>query len=659
MYRTHAVLILLATALLVAAMAPGAAAQTTQAGDAPFVSFMPTPQSVFLQKSDQFPGFGNALVFVDLDDAGVAALKAATGRDDFIVLGDEGDQVILRDDAQGGDQVAGDLEYTGVVTVDEADLAARGDQDAANAAMGSTIPVFDGRVMTGMEAAQPFDSDGFAAGNKVQLVEPVELLSTQMPTTKALKVHLGGKIVSLPSASHGNVFQDKVLMITDPGVVQDPGRTFDPCTGGNPNGVWTFKHLVTEMANQPVSGIDPAVFAEQWLDHWLSNQTINTFTVPARPNMSSILSSWPRKSDGTLDLDRSPLRLLAIVSRLDLATVRGGGSGYVTRTGDFLDGGEARFIFGFLDGCTPLPFSVIFEFRVPKCTCTAVRGWARQWISLNNYTLGSSTYNAHLERITEQFVRAGAAPTRPNGSAIGQVRTDETFLSSPWELREFQLDQRFFSFLHEKTSADTPDNSFNGTPAFADWVRGGIIPGLPNNVPKVPLIFAPHGNFLGAHPQEPTAGFFWDEPGLAVCTNALEREGRFTASINSCNGCHSGETGTQFVQVDPSTPLGMPAFLSGFLTGITINDPALAARGCGPFMRHFDDLDRRELDIRRKARMSCFRAHAINVSLVRASLSSSGKLPPSLFGTETPDPPEDQVPITFDPLIENFVTQVH
>jgi len=674
MNRLRSLLVLLTAVVLAAAVAPGAtaqrppafvalagatAAQSAPSAEDPFVSFLPRPEKVFLQKSDLFPGFGNALVFVQLNAEEAADLTAQTGRDDFIVLGEEGDQIILRDDGQGGDPVPGDLEFTGVVTVDDADLADRGAQDQANADATTTVPVFDGRVMTGEEAPQPFDSDGFAAGRKVQLVEPVESVAAAQMAMKIPLIGSDGDPVPLPAASHGSAFQDKVLMITDIGVVQDPSRTFDPCTGGNPNGVWTFKHIITEMANQSASGIDPAVFAEQWLKHWLSNQTINTFNVPARPNMNFILSNWPRKSDGTLDLDQSPLRLLAIVSRLDLANTRGGGSGYGTRTGDFLDGGEARFIFGFLDGCTPLPFSVIFEFRVPKCTCLDVKSWAKQWISLNSYTLGSATYNAHLERITEQFVRAGSAPTRPNGSAIGQVRTDEIFLSAPWELREFQLDQRFFSFLHEKTTADTPDDSFNGTAAFADWVRNKVIPGLPNNVPKVQLIFSPHGNFLGAHPQEPTAAFFWDEASLDVCGNPLERTGRFTASINSCNGCHSGETSTPFVQVDPSTPLGTPAFLSGFLTGINVSDPAMVARGCPAVVRHFDDLDRRELDIKRKARMSCFRAHPVRISLVRSSLSASGTLPPDLFGPTPPEPPENQVPVTFDPLIGNFIIQVH
>lgn len=671
MDETRSKRLLIAALVLLAAMAPAATAQRSAhllaypgtaaqapAADAPFPAFLPLPQSVFLQQSNLFPGFGNALVFVQLTPEQAGELATQTGRQDFIVLGAEGAETILRDDGQGGDPAAGDLEFTGVITVDVSELAARGDDDAANATTSPTVPDFEGRLLTGMKSVRPFNSNGFLAGEKVELTEPVEFLSNDASAASGLLVGSHGKLSNLPGASHGSPFQDKVLMITDLGVVQDLSRTFDPCTGGNPNGVWTFKHLITEMANQSASGIDPAVFAEQWLQHWLSPQTINSFTVPARPNMSMILGAWPRKFDGTLDLDQSPLRLLAIVSRLDLATVRGGGTGYSTATGDFLDAGEARFVFGVLDGCSPAPFSVIFEYRVPKCTCLGVKNWAKQWIGLNAFTLGSATYNAHLERLTEQFVRAGANPTRPNGSAIGQVRTNEIRLAFPWELREFQLDQFPFSFLHEKTTLDSMDDSFNHNAGFADWVRNAVIPGLPNNVPKVPLFFAPHGNFQGAHPQPPTPSFFWDEASLNVCGDPNERDGRFTASFNTCNGCHSGETGTGFVQVDPSTPFGMPAFLSGFLTGISVNDPAIQARMCGMFIRMFDDLDRRELDIKRKARMACFRAHPIAIATVRTGLAG-GKLPPNLFGNLPPEPPENQLPVTFDPLVTNIITQVH
>src|ERR1043165_3234144 len=97
--------------------------------------------------------------------------------------------------------------------------------------------------------------------------------------------------------------------------------------------------------------------------------------------------------------------------------------------------GEGRFVFGVMDttACTPLPFTVILEYGVPRHTCSEIKAWAQQWLNLDVLTLGSSAYNAALETITEQVAHANAEPTKPNGSAINQVRTDEIALSFPWE----------------------------------------------------------------------------------------------------------------------------------------------------------------------------------------------------------------------------------
>ena len=57
----------------------------------------------------------------------------------------------------------------------------------------------------------------------------------------------------------------KTLLITDLSVVNDPVRTFDPCTGkGTPMGAWSFGKLMSDIANQPVSGISPSDFARRW-----------------------------------------------------------------------------------------------------------------------------------------------------------------------------------------------------------------------------------------------------------------------------------------------------------------------------------------------------------------------------------------------------------
>lgn len=99
---------------------------------------------------------------------------------------------------------------------------------------------------------------------------------------------------------------EATLMIIDTDVVEDLGRTFDPCTGGNPMGKWTFNHLMTEMADQFHTGVDPEDLTRNLMETWLSPQTVNGSTIPARPNMQPSstngrwtvaepgISTWPR-----------------------------------------------------------------------------------------------------------------------------------------------------------------------------------------------------------------------------------------------------------------------------------------------------------------------------------------------------------------------------
>ncbi len=74
-------------------------------------------------------------------------------------------------------------------------------------------------------------------------------------------IRLGKPIPLQPIGVPSAINKQKFLLISDPAVVKDPSRTFDVCTGaGNPNGVWTFKHLVTEMANEAKIGVTPEEF---------------------------------------------------------------------------------------------------------------------------------------------------------------------------------------------------------------------------------------------------------------------------------------------------------------------------------------------------------------------------------------------------------------
>ncbi len=638
---------------------------------------LPPPAQVFIQRTSQFPNLGNVLVSVQLTADEIAA-KSADGTQDFVTIGSPDALVILRDDGIGGDSVAGDGIYTGIAMLDDATLMARyaADQSALAAHSGATVPVFAGRVSIGTTTPVSFDWNSYNAGQRVAFnpavvflgAESTSNLQQQQPPAADQPPLLSPRgLVSSSQAAFvagTDAFQEHVLMIRDLSVVNDPARTWSPCNGGNPNGVWTFNHLMTNNANMAASGIDPAAYTRNWINTWGAPPTINGHVVSNR-NPALILNNWPKKADGvTLDLTKSPFRLLAIVPRVDLRRTTGGGGALTVNTsGNFIDGGEARFVFGLETGaCAVQPFAVIFEYRVPKCGCPQVKAWAQQWVALAAMPFGAA-YNMALQNITEQYARPNANPARPNGSALGQQRTDEIALAPPlWELREFQLTQFPFSMLNETTTADTPLDAFNGAVLFQNWVQGSVEPaihppGFQQPIPPVPLFSGVPGvSFLGSNPQEPPAPpVTWSAPGLNLAILA-ENWARERASLASCSGCHTGETGTPFTHVDPRTGVALRAALSGFLTGITVPDPV--APGHAP-ARDFDDLARRELDIQQVAGMSCSSMPTVSVSVVQAAIVSTGHLPSDLFAISGTVPESRMTMVGVDDMRRNLVTEVH
>jgi hypothetical protein len=659
---------------------------------------LPPPVQVFLEKTSAFPSFGNVLVSVQLAPEDLAR-KVQDGTRDFVTIGFQDKQVILRDDGRGGDAVSGDGLFTGVGTADDADLQARASADqAALANRGNKQSLaFMGRLSTANESPAAFDLAGYQAGRRVVFDTAVNFLEPETATPLTGGITKGsrqarsdsGGLQNITGAAVApvvlgtNLFQERVLIIRDLGVVNDVARTWNPCTGaGNPNGAWTFNHLMTQMANQPASGIDPAIFVENWLANWQANQTINGNLVPNRNAAITnlILNPWPKRPDGHIDLTKSPFRLLAILPRADLRRTTGGGGSYsVSVNGNFLDAGEARFVFGLVrkvgTSCINERHAVIFEYRVPKCECKNVKSWAQRWVDLFGLVPGTAVYNSRLQLLTDEFVKANANPGRPNGSAIGQIRTNEITLGAPWELREFQLTQFPFSFLTETTAADTPIDGFNTTATFDSWVSTAVAPSLTaammfeNPIPPVPLFFGgPPVNYMGSNPRIPNTGFHWRVTGAlsgalpAAGGNNVTNWGRHRASLASCNGCHGREsrlaaTLTPFVHVDPSTPAAIPARVSEFMTGIN-NLPDPQAAGGVP-TRNFDDLARREQDINKLAKITCIGFHPINIAATQASLQASGRLPDNLFDGVPVMPVSARIPVGVDDMKRNLIVEVH
>lgn len=353
----------------------------------------------------------------------------------------------------------------------------------------------------------------------------------------------GFTTVEFVVASTGcRVSRPRELMITNLSVVDDLSRTRN-------GGVWSFQHLMESMAPTPAEA--PAM-VEAMLSTFTVPQTINGFTVEARPGMQDfVLANWPRTASGQLDLARAPLTLQAIVNRFDLRNPAQG------------DAGEGRFVFGF-DGPFgfPLQATLILEYKLPASSPAEVNDWAQSWHALGALPFPSEEYNAALQAITERFAGRNARLGAPNGSAISTVRTNEIDLgfNGRWELREFRLSPTT-GLLVPSTLDRTPDASFNGSDLLSSFVNdneAAIITeshSVPTTLAGAP--FAAGAVFNDFIP--------WNAASIA------SSEARFRFSTNTCNGCHSPETGTFFLQVSPRFP-GSEAFLSSFLTGTTVFD---------------------------------------------------------------------------------------
>ncbi|HMI88822.1 MAG TPA: LamG domain-containing protein [Polyangiaceae bacterium] len=361
------------------------------------------------------------------------------------------------------------------------------------------------------------------------------------------------------------------LMITNPSVVDDPVRTaFDPTVPtSNPEsrGVWTFARLMRDMAPTAEQAPD---MTERMFRTWLTDQTVNGFTVLARPSMQQqVLDNWPRTPDGKLNLERAPLMLQAIVNRIDVRNLAQGNAG------------EGRFVFAVMGPFGPLEFTVILEYHLIAQAESDVLEWANLWHGLSLQPFPSEAYNAALEAITVRFSGRNSGPGRVNGNALAHLRTNEITLSSfQWELREFVLSPES-QFLDETTVSLTPDAVFNGTQTLADYV----------NQNESAIIAEQHSvpdQFQGV---SFAGGAVFNNQNTWFAQGIFNNEARHKFSLNTCNGCHGPEAGSGFLQITPRRSPGGEAFLSPFLLGTTVFDQSSGQ------VRQLNDLARRRVDL--------------------------------------------------------------
>ncbi len=237
--------------------------------------------------------------------------------------------------------------------------------------------------------------------------------------------------------------------------------------------------------------------------------------------------------------------------------------------------GEGRFIFGAIDEKgRPLDggWTVIFEYRLPgdpspkpsensPSNPMSLRHWATLWHMLSFDEPGSPAHLQNLEKVTQEFSRHG-----PNNAApsLGQIRTSEAAFGPGREFRQFTLDQ---DLLKPSPLSQTPGPEFakkDGPEvrALAQFLREGA-PLIRTGIHIVPAAIQLSREaipVLGGHaiiPAENPA-FQWN-PRQGV-PGAVRR----VFSLNTCNGCHAGETECSGLHVAPRLE-GSQAMLSAFL----------------------------------------------------------------------------------------------
>jgi len=256
--------------------------------------------------------------------------------------------------------------------------------------------------------------------------------------------------------------------------------------------------------------------------------------------------------------------------------------------------------------------NIIFEYGNVQGTLCSLINYAQAWESLSALTFPSTAYNAALENITDQVTSLNANPGNVNGSAIDRIRTNERIndVSSPtsvplweqsdWEFRQFQLDASSHLF-DQVPLTNTPVNSANAinnngpigatntdidypsfpgafppTIAFTAADQNNLMDWIFSSASNIADIQAGNVNVpvvWGGSPLLSGAGrvdfeylhyldLNWNSndinfqnyiamPGNAVSGGAQYKLIRQQMSLNTCQGCHAGETKTMFTQVQP------------------------------------------------------------------------------------------------------------
>jgi hypothetical protein len=166
---------------------------------------------------------------------------------------------------------------------------------------------------------------------------------------------------------------------------------------------------------------------------------------------------------------------------------------------------------------------------------------------------------------------------------LNQIRTNEISMGSPWQLREFNIAGDGLPVLVPTKKTPRDEFAHDKLQILTQFLQQNAPVITQQGTHEVPAQFAGQA-FLAGKTEAPTSNFKW-LPGTAVPEGT-----RRAFSLNTCNGCHAGETQTSFTHIFPRQPEA-ESQLSGFLKGITFTPIA------GQPDAQFADLERRRQDL--------------------------------------------------------------
>jgi len=449
---------------------------------------------------------------------------------------------------------------------------------------------------------------------------PLLILSACLPALYAAE----------PAKIHA-VAVDKEMLITALEVVDSPEANYP--------GVWSFGHLVDEAFGPAESRKVVAAWLESWANG-SGPGCAEENRIQGRENFHKVVIAPWMARDGYQDgqkeawlpnLSNAPFRLLAIVNRMDLArpedvssgSTNDGPPGGYSSGSSFAkaEGGEARLIYGAVNAKgEPLEggMTLIFEYGLDAAQRERASDWAKAWHQLGEHQNFDDAYRADLTKLTRLFTdkrpktetRAAGQPRetdlhdrlREESSSesrqLLRIRSNDGACGKLRELRQFDVAATGLTAVR---LPGTPDEPFFAKGSkenrlLANWLdkqrvapkevqekfslAGKEVPDALKT--EIPTSFTLPASFNVDKKSRPVNGFVatvvnndkqfhWDGWGLR--DNQLRR----VFSVQTCCGCHCGDTGTEFFHVAPR-PANETAELSKFLrtdgSKLRLKDPA-------------------------------------------------------------------------------------